>query len=53
VVARTAVREGAEAVVVTGRRPEPGEKLVAELVEAGATARFVRADVSDVAHAHR
>ena len=32
-IARAAVREGAEAVVVTGRRPEPGEKLVAELAE--------------------
>jgi NAD(P)-dependent dehydrogenase (short-subunit alcohol dehydrogenase family) len=50
-IARAAAREGAEAVVVTGRRPEPGEKLVAELAEAGATARFVRADVSDVASA--
>ena len=73
-IARAAVREGAEAVVVTGRRPEPGEKLVAELAEAGAVtdpgtprppraprgaaaprrttvARFVQADVSDVASA--
>jgi NAD(P)-dependent dehydrogenase (short-subunit alcohol dehydrogenase family) len=50
-IARAGAREGAEAVVVTGRRPEPGEKLVAELAERGATARFVRADVSDVAQA--
>ena len=50
-IARAAAREGAEAVVVTGRRPEPGEKLVAELAEAGATARFVQTDVSDVASA--
>ena len=50
-VARAAAREGAEAVVVTGRRPEPGEKLVAELAERGATARFVRADVGDVGQA--
>jgi NAD(P)-dependent dehydrogenase (short-subunit alcohol dehydrogenase family) len=38
-------------VVVTGRRREPGEKLVAELAEQGTTARFVQADVSDVAQA--
>ena len=50
-IARAAAREGAEAVVVTGRRPEPGEKLVAELAERAATARFVQADVSDVAQA--
>ena len=50
-IARAAVREGAQAVVVTGRRREPGEKLVAELSEQGATARFVQADVSDVASA--
>ena len=47
-IARAAVREGAEGVVVTGRRPEPGEKLVAELTGQGATVRFVRADVTDV-----
>ena len=34
-IARAAARECAEAVVVTGRRPEPGEKLVAELAERG------------------
>ena len=50
-IARAAVRECAEAVVVTGRRREPGEKLVAELAERGATARFVQADVGDVAQA--
>jgi len=49
-IARAAVREGAR-VVVTGRRPEPGEKLVAEFAERGATALFVQADVSDVAQA--
>ena len=43
------MREGAQAVVVTGRRPEAGEKFVAELAEQGATARFVH--VSDVAQA--
>ena len=49
-IARTAVREGAR-VVVTGRRPEPGEKLVAEFAEQGVAALFVQADVSDVAQA--
>jgi NAD(P)-dependent dehydrogenase (short-subunit alcohol dehydrogenase family) len=49
-IARAAVREGAH-VVVTGRRREPGEKLVAELAEQGTTARFVQADVSDVVQA--
>ena len=34
-----------------GPPPEPGEKLVAELAERGATARFVQADVSGVAQA--
>jgi NAD(P)-dependent dehydrogenase (short-subunit alcohol dehydrogenase family) len=46
-VARAAVREGAS-VVATGRRREPGEELVAEL---GGAARFVAADVADVAQA--
>lgn len=45
-VARAAVREGA-AVVVTGRRPEPGEALVAELTAAGGKAAYVRADLAD------
>jgi NAD(P)-dependent dehydrogenase (short-subunit alcohol dehydrogenase family) len=49
-IARAAVREGA-AVVVSGRRPEPGEKLAAELRDAGAQAHFVVADVADVASA--
>lgn len=49
-IARAAVREGAD-VVVTGRRPEVGEALVAELREGlapGRQAVFVRADVADV-----
>ena len=46
-IARAAVREGAT-VVVTGRRREPGEELVAEL---GRAARFVQADVADVEQA--
>jgi NAD(P)-dependent dehydrogenase (short-subunit alcohol dehydrogenase family) len=49
-IARAAVREGAT-VVITGRRQEPGEKLVAEFAERGAAALFVQADVSDVAQA--
>ena len=49
-VARAAAREGA-AVVVTGRRRQPGEALAAELQAAGATALFHQADVADVAQA--
>jgi NAD(P)-dependent dehydrogenase (short-subunit alcohol dehydrogenase family) len=49
-IARAAAREGA-AVVVSGRRPEPGEKLAAELRDEGAEAHFVAADVADVASA--
>lgn len=49
-VARAAVREGA-AVAVTGRRPEPGRALVAELTGRGGTAMYVRADLSDAAEA--
>ncbi|WP_282701774.1 SDR family oxidoreductase [Streptomyces sp. CC219B] len=45
-VARAAVREGA-VVGVTGRRPGPGEALVAELTAAGGKALFVRADLAD------
>ncbi|MBD0839699.1 SDR family oxidoreductase [Streptomyces sp. TRM68416] len=45
-VARAAVREGA-VVAVTGRRPGPGEALVAELTAAGGKALFVRADLAD------
>jgi NAD(P)-dependent dehydrogenase (short-subunit alcohol dehydrogenase family) len=49
-VARAAAREGA-VVAVTGRRPEPGEALVAELTGAGAKAMFVRADLADAEQA--
>jgi NAD(P)-dependent dehydrogenase (short-subunit alcohol dehydrogenase family) len=51
-VARAAAREGA-VVAVTGRRPEPGEALVAELTGAGAGAKamFVRADLADAEQA--
>ncbi|CAL9356805.1 SDR family oxidoreductase [Streptomyces werraensis] len=45
-VARAAVREGA-VVAVSGRRPEPGEALVAELAGQGGKAMFVRADLAD------
>lgn len=38
-------------VAVTGRRPEPGDALVAELAEAGGKAMFVRADLSDAEQA--
>jgi NAD(P)-dependent dehydrogenase (short-subunit alcohol dehydrogenase family) len=49
-VARAAAREGAT-VAVTGRRPEPGAKLVAELRAAGADALFVATDAADVVQA--
>ncbi|MGX4688474.1 SDR family oxidoreductase [Streptomyces sp. JNUCC 63] len=61
-IARAAVREGA-VVAVTGRRPEPGEALVAELTAAGGEALvaeltaaggeavFVRADLADAEQA--
>jgi NAD(P)-dependent dehydrogenase (short-subunit alcohol dehydrogenase family) len=49
-VARAAVREGA-AVAVTGRRPEPGAALVAELTAAGGEALFVRTDLARAAGA--
>ncbi|MEU7057450.1 SDR family oxidoreductase [Streptomyces sp. NPDC046197] len=49
-VARAAVREGA-VVAVTGRRPEPGEALVAELTAAGGKGMFVRADLADAGQA--
>ncbi len=49
-VARAAVREGA-VVAVSGRRPEPGEALVAELAGQGAKAMFVRADLADAGQA--
>ena len=46
-VARAAAREGAAAVVVTGRRREPGERLVDELAGTGVTARYLHADLGD------
>ncbi|MEX3105858.1 SDR family oxidoreductase [Streptomyces sp. ST1015] len=46
-IARAAVREGAR-VAVTGRRPEAGEALVAEL---GSGALYVRADLADAEQA--
>jgi NAD(P)-dependent dehydrogenase (short-subunit alcohol dehydrogenase family) len=49
--ARTAARCGAEAVVVTGRRPEVAEGLVDELDALGTEPLFVRADVAVVEQA--
>ena len=46
--ARTAARCGAEAVVVTGRRPEVAEVLVDELDALGTEPLFIRADVAVV-----
>lgn len=47
-VARTAARCGAEAVVITGRRPEVAEPLVDELDALGTEPLFIRADVAVV-----
>jgi NAD(P)-dependent dehydrogenase (short-subunit alcohol dehydrogenase family) len=47
-VAHELARNGA-AVVVTGRRAEEGERVAGAIVEAGGTARFVRADLTDPA----
>jgi len=49
-IARAAARQGA-LVAVTGRRPEPGEALAAELAEGGTKALFTQADAGDVAQA--
>ena len=49
--ARTAAACGAEAVVVTGRRPEAAEALLDELDALGTEPVFVRADVSVVEQA--
>ena len=49
-IARAGGREGAR-VVVTGRRPEPGEALVAALAAAGTKAMYVRTDVADLGQA--
>ncbi len=38
-------------MAVSGRRPEPGEALVAELSAAGGTALYVRADLADAEQA--
>jgi NAD(P)-dependent dehydrogenase (short-subunit alcohol dehydrogenase family) len=46
-IARAASREGAT-VVVTGRRPELGERCVAQLREAGGEGVYLQSDVSDV-----
>ncbi len=46
--ARTAARCGAEAVVITGRRPEVAEDLVDELDALGTEPLFIRADVAVV-----
>jgi NAD(P)-dependent dehydrogenase (short-subunit alcohol dehydrogenase family) len=47
-VARTAARCGAEAVIITGRRPEVAEPLIDELDELGTEPLFIRADVAVV-----
>jgi NAD(P)-dependent dehydrogenase (short-subunit alcohol dehydrogenase family) len=49
-IARAAGHQGAT-VVVTGRRPGPGQSVVEDLEAAGATAMYVPTDVADVAQA--
>jgi NAD(P)-dependent dehydrogenase (short-subunit alcohol dehydrogenase family) len=49
-IAREAAAQGA-AVAVTGRHPEPGNALVADLEAAGARAMYIPTDVADVAQA--
>jgi NAD(P)-dependent dehydrogenase (short-subunit alcohol dehydrogenase family) len=49
-IARTAVREGAT-VVLAGRNAANGERVTAELTAAGASASFVRTDITDVGQA--
>lgn len=49
--ARTAARCGAEAVIVTGRRPEVAEGLIDELDGLGTEPLFIRADVAVVEQA--
>ena len=50
-IARAAVREKADAVVVTGRRTERGQQIVEELTASGGNAAYVRGDVGDPASA--
>lgn len=46
-IARAAIREGAS-VIVTGRRPDVGQHLVAELTGGAGEAVFVACDVADI-----
>lgn len=46
-IARAAVRERADAVVVTGRREDRGAALVAELEAAGGRAAYLPGDIGD------
>lgn len=50
-VARMFAARGAAGIVVTGRNRERGEAVAASLSEAGAQARFVAADLADLASA--
>ncbi len=43
-IAKRLAAEGAS-VVVSGRRPEPGERVARDIAEAGGAAAFVRADI--------
>jgi NAD(P)-dependent dehydrogenase (short-subunit alcohol dehydrogenase family) len=50
-VARRAAAQGAAAVAVTGRNPDEGERVRAELEAAGTRALYLKTDVADVAQA--
>jgi 3-oxoacyl-[acyl-carrier protein] reductase len=45
-IAKVFAREGAKVLVVS-RQPDTGERTAKEIVDAGGTASFFRADVSD------
>lgn len=49
--ATAAAEAGASGVVITGRRPETAERTLERIRAAGAEARYVQADVADVAQA--
>lgn len=50
-VAARVAAEGAEAVMVTGRNAEAGERVVEELCAAGTRSQFLRTDLVDIAQA--
>ena len=51
-IVRAAAGEGAT-VAFTGRRPDAGDKLAAELASVGATAAFIQTDLADPRASHQ